>query len=94
MNILKETALIKTSFLASESELQIPAVYRNNQQFIIGEKYLVAPITGRNQREREVYLPGRANLWQNYWTKEFFRGGIYVNAQVELDEVSFWVLID
>ena len=54
-------------------------------QYMFGEKYLVAPILYLNQYEREVYLPeGR---WKNVNTGETVEGKKTVTVKAPIDEI-------
>jgi len=73
-----------------------------DDEFLIGDRYLVAPIVSNATRHRDVYLPGpmsRDGGKQLVW-EDKLRGGEKVlggtllkNYKVELDEVSWWELV-
>lgn len=43
-----------------------------DDEFLLGDEFLVAPVVTPNTIQRDVYLP--IGEWQNYWTKEIFTG--------------------
>jgi alpha-D-xyloside xylohydrolase len=48
--------------------------YGINDQYMLGPKYLVAPVTTQNSTSREVYFPKGAS-WTNLFTKKVVEGG-------------------
>ena len=69
-------------------------IKRISQQFVIAEKYLVAPAVEEGTEKLRVYLPGESNCWREYFKNEKRVGGSYVEVSVSLSEVSFWELVD
>ncbi len=54
-------------------------------QFMFGQRYLIAPILQLGQRERQVYLP--EGTWRNYFTQEVVEGKQTILVQAPLDEI-------
>ena len=52
-------------------------------QYMFGDKYLVAPILHLNQFEREVYLP--AGKWKLTSTGEICQGGCKVKVSAPIE---------
>ena len=52
-------------------------------QYMFGDRYLVAPVMQPGQRSRMVYLP--EGTWQNADTGETLRGGAWIEAPAPLD---------
>ena len=52
-------------------------------QYMFGNKYLVAPITYVDMRERTVYLP--EGTWKNFYTGEIILGGREILVDAPLD---------
>ena len=74
-----------------------PRIRHISQQFIIDEKYLVAPVVFEDKTSiDEIYFPYPESCWQNYFDEnEIVQGGTFLNeVQVLLEEVSFWIKID
>ena len=59
-------------------------------QFLFGDKYLVAPVTEYGQRKREVYLPAGAR-WTEQSTGKTYEGGQTVTADAPLDVIPVFV---
>ena len=59
-------------------------------QFLFGDKYLVAPVTEYGQRKREVYLPAGAS-WTEQSTGKTYEGGRTVTADAPLDVIPVFV---
>jgi hypothetical protein len=43
-----------------------------DDQFLVGDGLLVAPVVHKGKRERDIYLP--PGTWQDYWSDEVFEG--------------------
>ena len=63
--------------------------YNLDDQFMIGEDVLVAPIMKPDVTRRLVYLP--AGSWYDYWTNKKYAGGTMINVDAPLDTVPMFV---
>lgn len=54
-------------------------------QYMFGDKYLVAPILTLGQRERNVYLP--AGDWKNIFENRIFAGGRTLPCDAPLEQI-------
>ncbi len=61
-----------------------------NDQFMLGEKILVAPVIKKGARSRSVILP--KGMWQSSDGKEF-EGGRIVEADAPIDKINFFIKI-
>jgi len=59
-------------------------------QFLLGDDLLVAPVTHEGAQQREVYLPAGAT-WRDAWTGVQCRGGGWVTAPAPLDTIPVYV---
>ena len=64
-------------------------VKNNNNEFLVGENLLVAPVTEQGVTCRTVYLP--AGEWYDYWTGEKIEGESYILAKAPLDTCLMYV---
>ena len=74
-----------------------------NDQFLVGDKYLVAPILDQGSTERNIYLPGptlKSSGQKIYWKDNLHPenknvpGGTHLyNYKIELHEISWWTLV-
>ena len=74
--------------------------FKINDEFMVGDKYLVAPIVEKGSTRRDIYLPGNKNvLWKDKMKREcvddlphcFVYGGSWIRSyQILLDEISWW----
>ena len=63
--------------------------YNLDDQFMIGDDLLVAPILNASHTRRLVYLP--AGVWYDYWTNKQHQGGRMINVDAPLDTVPMFV---
>ncbi len=49
-----------------------PETYARNDQFLLGDRLLVAPVLAPGQNQRTVYLP--AGRWRDHWSGDEFAG--------------------
>ncbi|KFP71685.1 SITS-binding protein, partial [Acanthisitta chloris] len=69
-----------------------PTAYTIEDEFLIGDEVLVAPITEKGQTWRDIYLPGEGHLWLDTNTARVFDGGtILRNYSASLAEVPVFV---
>ena len=66
-----------------------------NDQFMIGDTVLVAPVLHQGSRMRSVYLPAQTNgtdiVWKRGTDGPYHRGGQWVrDIEVALDEVLYF----
>lgn len=61
-----------------------------DDQFMIGDALLVAPVLREGERGREVYLPTGA-LWHDFWTGAPHRGGDMLRIDAPLDHLPIFV---
>jgi alpha-glucosidase len=65
------------------------STYNLDDQFMIGEDLLVAPIMKPDVTRRLVYLP--AGSWYDYWTNKKYAGGTMISVDAPLDTVPMFV---
>ena len=66
-----------------------PNTYNIDDEFMIGEDLLVAPILAPGQTQRLVYLP--EGVWYDYWTGKKFSGKTAVMMSAPLEQVPIFV---
>jgi alpha-glucosidase len=66
-----------------------PNTYNLDDQFMIGEDLLVAPVLNPGLTRRLVYLP--QGTWYDYWTGKKFSGGTMIDVQAPLETVPMFV---
>lgn len=67
-----------------------PEAWEIKDQFLFGDKYLIAPVTEYGKREREVYLPA-GSFWTEHSTGKTYEGGQTVLADAPLDVIPVFV---
>jgi alpha-glucosidase (family GH31 glycosyl hydrolase) len=66
------------------------ATYAIDDQFMLGDRLLVAPVLEQGQRTRDVYLPD--GTWLDFWNGTVFEGGQYVeDYPAPLDTLPLFV---
>ncbi|HEY8391586.1 MAG TPA: glycoside hydrolase family 31 protein [Capillibacterium sp.] len=78
--------LLRPLFLSYQDDEE---TYELNDQFMVGEQLLVAPVLQQGQSCRAVYLP--AGEWIDYWTGEKHSGKQYVLKRTPLDVCPIYV---
>ena len=58
-------------------------------EFMIGDKLLCAPVLQEGATERELYLP--AGEWYEFFNGKKYKGGQYIKVQAPLDTVPLFV---
>ena len=60
-----------------------------DDQYLLGDRLLVAPVLERGVRSRRVYLP--PGTWVQPWTGEVSEGGRFLSVETPLDVVPMWL---
>src|ERR1044071_8625529 len=66
-----------------------PSTYNLDDQFVVGDDILLAPIVKPDVTRRLVYLP--AGSWYDYWTNKKYAGGTMISVEAPLDTVPMCV---
>jgi alpha-glucosidase len=72
--------------------MQEPAntsIYDVEDEFLVGDHVLVAPVLKAGERERTVYLPD--GLWYDYWTNKTMAGGTTHRVDAPLPRLPLFV---
>ncbi|MBP8842291.1 MAG: DUF5110 domain-containing protein, partial [Lachnospiraceae bacterium] len=64
--------------------------YEINDEFMVGEWLLAAPVVTQGTTMRLVYLPEGA-MWYDFWTGEKYKGGQYITKKAPLDTMPLFV---
>ncbi len=63
--------------------------YTLEDEFLIGDDLLAAPVLQPGQTTRRVYLP--AGVWQEYWTSATYTGPIWVTVAAPLHRIPLFL---
>src|SRR3989440_1382966 len=63
--------------------------YNLDDQFMIGDDLLVAPIVKPDLTSRLVYLP--KGIWYDFWTNKKYNGGTMIRVDAQLETVPMFV---
>jgi alpha-D-xyloside xylohydrolase len=66
-----------------------PQTYDAEQEYMLGEHILVAPVIQEGATTRSLYLP--QGDWANFWNGEMVRGGHQVTVPAPLDQIPILV---
>jgi myogenesis-regulating glycosidase len=67
--------------------------YTIADQFLLGDRLLVAPVLEKGARQRDIYLP--AGLWKDFWSGDIYHGGQDIeNYPAPLDKLPIFVCIE
>jgi len=66
-----------------------PNTYNLDDEFMIGNDLLVAPVVKPDVTRRLVYLP--KGTWYDYWTNKKYEGGTMIAADAPLETVPMFV---
>ncbi|XP_068239473.1 uncharacterized protein [Palaemon carinicauda] len=81
------TSLITPLALFAPSD---PVAAKVDSEWILGKDLLVAPVTNRGERTRDIYLP--EGIWEDGIDKHLRRGGRWIyNYKVPLTKVPFFI---
>ena len=60
-------------------------------EYMFGPSYLVCPIIEYGVTEWEVYLPNNKKGWNDFYTKEHYKGGQHIKVKATLDKIPVFV---
>lgn len=66
-----------------------PRAWAEQQQFLVGDDLLIAPVIEPGMRRRTVYLPG--GQWRDWWSGVHFTGPVDVVVPAPLDRIPIFV---
>lgn len=66
-----------------------PHTAQCNDEYLVGDQLLVAPVTDQGATVRSVYLPD--GVWINYWDDTRIQGGRYILQKAPLDYCPIYV---
>ncbi len=64
------------------------STYNLDDQFMVGNDLLVAPVLKPDVTRRLVYLP--QGIWYDYWTNKKYEGGTMISVDAPLETVLHW----
>ncbi|XP_028815122.1 SITS-binding protein [Denticeps clupeoides] len=71
-----------------------PQTFTVDDEFLIGDEILIAPVTEKGSAHRDIYLPGSGFQWQDTHNTNVFYGGTFLyNYPVALEQVAVFLRI-
>ncbi len=83
----KGTPVMRTLFYEFPDDLE---AWEVDDEYMFGDKILVAPILNPGQKRRKVYLPDGTN-WVEYNSKKIYQGGRWIEVDSPLDRIPFFI---
>lgn len=69
-----------------------PVAFTIDNEFLIGDEMLIAPITEKGKIQRDVFLPGKEYKWMDMSTSQVFDGGTVLwNYNCSLHEIPVFI---
>lgn len=84
----KGTPIMRTLFYEFPED---STAWEIEDEYMYGNKLLVAPILEAKAEVRNIYLPGPDTLWEDSETKEVFKGGTWIQRKLKLDSMPVYV---
>ncbi|MEB6214709.1 DUF4968 domain-containing protein [Mammaliicoccus sciuri] len=81
--------IIRPTFYQFESDIN---TFEENEEFMLGEHMLIAPIVEKAQLERTVYLPKNNKGWIDFHSGEQFEGGQTITVKTTLQHIPTFVV--
>ena len=66
-----------------------PQVYNLNDEYLVGESVLVAPVIQQGKTKRMVYLP--AGKWIDFWDKTEYEGQTTILVDAPIDKLPIFI---
>jgi alpha-glucosidase len=70
-----------------------PDTHNIDDEFMLGDRLLAAPVVEQGQTTRRVYLP-KGTTWTDYWTGETVQGGRWIERSADLGTLPLYVRAD
>jgi len=84
------TPIVRPLFFRNPEDEQC---YLTRDQFLLGERFLVAPVLVKGATARDVYLP--AGLWKDFWAGTLFHGPrLLKQYPAPLEQLPIFVSLD
>jgi len=84
------TPMVKPLFFRNPEDERTYAI---RDQFLLGDRFLVAPVLTKGTAARDVYLP--AGLWKDFWSAKLYRGGQTLKAfPAPIDTLPVFVSVE
>lgn len=80
--------MIRPTFYSYEHD---DATFEENDEFMLGNSLLVAPVVKKGQVSRKVYLPKDENGWYDYNTNEHYEGGSIITMNGGLSDIPLLI---
>ncbi|WP_323708473.1 hypothetical protein [Mammaliicoccus sciuri] len=81
--------MIRPTFYQFESDIN---TFEENDEFMLGEHMLIAPIVEKAQQERTVYLPNNNKGWIDFHSGEQFKDGQTITVKTTLQHIPTFVV--
>jgi alpha-glucosidase len=66
-----------------------PDTYGRNEEFMIGDHLLIAPVSSPGEKTKRVYLPSGG--WYYHWNDSYHKGGQEVTVAAPIQHIPFFI---
>lgn len=85
--------IIRPMFWAMPSLKDEVDLFEMDDQFMLGDRFIISPVLAEGQRERDIFLP--AGRWKDYWQGTYFDGPINLTSYpTPLDTLPIFEVMD
>jgi len=86
-NAIRGTPLMRPLFFVEPDNSKL---YQNNESYLWGDAFLVAPVLQKGQKTVKVYFP-KGYTWFDFWSDKSYVGGTTATIDVTLDKIPVFV---
>lgn len=80
--------MLRPTFLDHEHDEK---TFEETDDFMLGQELLVASVVDEGQRTRRVYLPRNVHGWYDFYSGQWFSGGLTITVDAPLDRLPLLV---
>lgn len=84
----KGTPVMRTLFYEFPED---PAAWEIEDEYMYGDRLLIAPVLEAGAVRRKIYLPGTDTVWESAESGNEYKGGVWIEEEVELSTMPVFV---
>ena len=71
-----------------------PIALQQKYEYMLGPRLLISPVTESGVTTWRTYLPKTKGRWKNHQTGEIYKGGQFINTQIDKAHIPVFELVD